>query len=56
MHVYVCERARNTKDKTDRESPPTWSSCCRGDKQSKRDILAEAGPIVPGLKKAHLIG
>lgn len=39
--VCVCVMERNTKNKTDRESPSTWSSCYRGDKQSKRDILAD---------------
>lgn len=50
-NVCALKRKRFTKDKADRESPHTWSPCCRGDKQFKRDVLAEAGPIVCGLKK-----
>lgn len=56
--VYECEKVkeRTIKDMGEAGSPPTWPSCCRGDKQSKRDVLAEAEPFVLSLKKACLIG
>lgn len=56
MYKRVCACVKERNDKTWRGVPPTWPLCCRGDKQSKQDVLAEAGPIVHGLKKAYLIG
>lgn len=39
--VFVCKR-----------ESPTWPSCYRGDKQSKRDVLAEVETIVLRAKKS----
>lgn len=51
----VCALKRKEKENGSLKTRQTGSSpvpgCCRGDKRSKRDVLAEAGPIVCGLKK-----
>lgn len=52
--MSVCEKVkeRAIKDMGETGAPPTWPSGCRGDEQSKRDVLAEAEPFVLSLKKA----
>ncbi len=62
VFLCVCERKRKRETEKNKQRRDTFgvplpgTLCCHGDRQAKRDILTEAEPIVPELKKAHLIG